>query len=477
MKQKVLIMRCSEYDPARIASIVREGMEELEVRPHGKVLLKPNVVLAHPEVFPHAHTRREFLEGVITAVRERAPDLDELAVGERSGITIPTRFCFDNAGYPPVLRRHGVKTYYFDETEHVPVALSGTAPLRNVIRLPRPVADCDFFINLPKFKAHPWTRLTLSIKNLVGLQDDRHRLLDHNTFLEHKIADLQQAVNTGFIAMDGITAGQKMMLTPTPFPLGAIVMGTNPCAVDSVCCRMVSVEPGDVKHLALASQRGLGPMDADEIEVLGDFPLDEVREKTKNFQFVLERVDRYFNGGNLRCTVGSFPESHSADYCWGGCPGALQEAVHILKGFVPDALPRMKKIRYVVGRVEGPLDLEDDERVIFAGACTSWEGTIQGRKVTIEPSYRSSRTLGPDDTQSNDMLLKTAHALRRCLQSTGPRYLHAPGCPVSVADHVNYLSFLGGLPNPNFDRRMLLPVNAAYLRMRVHRAWNRFRGR
>jgi hypothetical protein len=29
MKHKVLIMKCDDYDPARIAGIIREGMEEL----------------------------------------------------------------------------------------------------------------------------------------------------------------------------------------------------------------------------------------------------------------------------------------------------------------------------------------------------------------------------------------------------------------------------------------------------------------
>ena len=51
-KHKVLIMHCDEYEPTKISGIVKEGMEELGVRPEGKILLKPNVVIAHPEIFP-----------------------------------------------------------------------------------------------------------------------------------------------------------------------------------------------------------------------------------------------------------------------------------------------------------------------------------------------------------------------------------------------------------------------------------------
>ncbi len=92
-KHKVLIMRCDTYDADKIAGIVREGMEELGAVPTGKILLKPNVVVAQREVFPHAFTRAEFLDGVLAATGQAAKDVEEIAVGERSGITIPTRFC------------------------------------------------------------------------------------------------------------------------------------------------------------------------------------------------------------------------------------------------------------------------------------------------------------------------------------------------------------------------------------------------
>ncbi len=474
MKHKVIIRRCERYDAGLIAGIIKEGMQEFGVRPRGRVLFKPNTVLAQPEVFPYAFTRAEFLEGAIMAARELGQDVSQMAVGERCGITIPTRFCFKNAGFLPVLKRQGAQALYFDEARQAPVALSHPERLRDELYLPRPVMDCDFLINLPKFKAHPWTRLTLSLKNFIGLQDDRFRLLDHNTFLEQKIVDLNHAVQAGFIAIDGIVAGQRMMLTPEPFDLGVIVMGVNPCAVDTVGCHMVGVEPRDLIHLKMASQQGLGPMDLAEVEVGGDFPLDELQAKTKDFQFCLERVDDYFGAeSNLSCTVGGFPEKHSRDYCWGGCPGALQEAMHILRGYYPGVDQKMQKVRYVVGKVEGPLDLAPDEKVLFAGACTSWQGEIDGEPVDIQSSYNECRRRTSEEAKSNDMLLKNLEATGKCLKSRSRRWLHAPACTMSVADHVHYLSFLGKVGNPNFDKRTLLPANVAYWQMRGRRAWNR----
>ena len=470
-------MRCDDYDPERISGIVKEGMEELDARPTGKILLKPNVVVAHPDVFPHAFTRKEFLDGVIAATKATAENGREVAVGERSGITMPTRWAFKNAGYPEVIKKHKVKVYYFDEVKQVPIELKGKATLRDTVFVPKPVAETDFLINLPKFKAHPWCRLTLSLKNFIGIQDDRHRLVDHNLFLEHKIADLQEVIQPKFIAIDAIIAGQKMMLTPTPFQMGAIVMGTNSCAVDTVGCHMVHVDPKDLVHLRYASERGFGPMNLEEIDVSGDLPLDEVQGKTKNFEFCVERVDSYFGEeSNLTCTVGIFPEKHSSDYCRGGCPGALQEAMHIFKAYYPNVNKDMKKVRYVVGELDNPLDLDEDEKVFFVGDCTRWAGKINGEDVKIESSYRPPKEVDERKTKSNDLHLKTWKTLWSCFRQKNARYIRAKGCPVSVGDHIHYLSAAAKIKNINFDPRMLVPLNLAYLKMRVSRFLNRFVG-
>ena len=57
-------------DPEKIRRIIREGLEELGLKPHGRTLVKPNLVCAG-ELFEHAHTRPEFAEGVLLALRDR----------------------------------------------------------------------------------------------------------------------------------------------------------------------------------------------------------------------------------------------------------------------------------------------------------------------------------------------------------------------------------------------------------------------
>jgi hypothetical protein len=137
----------------------------------------------------------------------------------------------------------------------------------------------------------------------------------------------------------------------------------------------------------------------------------------------------------------------------------------------------MKKVRYIVGKVDEPLDLDPDEKVIFAGDCTCWQGTINGKNVNIESSYKSPKEVDEQNTQSNDMLLKTWKTLWACFKQKNSRHIHAKGCPVSVGDHVHYLSSIGKIKNVNFDPRMLIALNIAYWKMRTNRLLNRFLGK
>ena len=54
-------------------------------------------------------------------------------------------------------------------------------------------------------------------------------------------------------------------------------------AVDTVGCHMANVDRRSVIHLKLAAERGIGPIDLKNIEIIGNYPLEEVQSKTKNF--------------------------------------------------------------------------------------------------------------------------------------------------------------------------------------------------
>ena len=278
VEPRVILCHAEGYDAQQIRAIVRAGMEELGVFPRGRTLVKPNCVASKPE-FPHAYTRPEFLEGVLLALQDRdRGQVTELAVGERCG---------------PVFERTGVKYYHFDEVPQVEIPLVHERRLRDYLFTPEPVAKADFFVNLPKFKSHPWTTVTFSLKNYIGIQDDRHRLIDHDHRLDEKIADLQHVIQPEFIAIDAITAGEGRMLTPIPRDLNLIVMGNAQVAIDAVCCAIIGVDPRSVDHIRLAHEYGFGPLDLDRITISGDVSLAEAQRRASGFKVGLIRAEKY----------------------------------------------------------------------------------------------------------------------------------------------------------------------------------------
>ncbi|NUP13509.1 MAG: DUF362 domain-containing protein [Polyangiaceae bacterium] len=476
-RPKVILRHCDSYDPGAIRRIVREGLDELGLRPRGRTLVKPNCVASKPQ-FPHAYTRPEFLEGVLLALRDRADDtLEELAIGERCGITVPTRLAFEGADYYPMLKRTGVKHYHFEEVPQVEIPLSHPERLRDYLFTPEPVAKADFFVNCPKFKSHPWTTVTFSLKNYIGIQDDRHRLIDHDHRLDEKIADLQYIVQPEFIAIDAIEAGEGRMLTPIPRHMGLVIMGNCQVAFDAVCCHILGIDPLGVDHIRLAHERGFGPVDLSAIEVTGDVGLADAQARAKGFKVGLIRVEKYFEGTTISAYAGPPPEPERTDYCWGGCPGAIEEAIEILRQFDAQCDAKIPRIHIVFGAYDGPIDAKPGERVIFIGDCAKWEGDIAGKPIKIESLYKDRRTKDPYTAKHEDIYAKMVTVSAKMADSarTGAP-VRLTGCPVSVAEQLLALVYSSDVKNPILEPENAFRFNRAYLGWRANTVAQRLKG-
>jgi len=468
-KPTVILRSCTSYDVETIRAIIREGLEELGLRPFGRTLVKPNLVAAGP-LFPYAYTRPEFGEGVLRALRDvGSSSMTELAAGERCGITVPTRVAMKESGWDDMLAKVDVKRYCFEEEQQVEIPLSHPNRLRDYLFTPEPVARADFFVNCPKFKAHPWTTVTFSLKAYIGIQDDRHRLIDHDHKLDEKIADLQHIIQPSFIAIDAITAGEGRMLTPTPFPLGMIIMGNSQVAFDAVCCNIIGVDPRSVPHIRLAEEHGFGTTDLAQIKISGDVTLDAARARAKGFKVGLIRVEKYFEGTNITAYAGPPPEAEAGDYCWGGCPGAIEEAIEILRVFDKDTDAKMPKLHVVFGNYQGGIDAKPGEKVIFIGDCATWKGELGGKLVEIKNIYKDRSTLDPHTIKSQDIFAKLATAKGKLRGDV----IRLEGCPVSVAEQVLALVSVGGLKNPYYDRENMMTFGRAYLGWKARVTLNR----
>jgi uncharacterized protein (DUF362 family) len=472
----VIIRACPTYDVEAIRHIVREGMEEMDLRPNGRTLIKPNLVASGP-LFENAYTRPEFMEGLLKAIGDRnAGKMTELAVGERCGITIPTRMAFEGANYNPMLERLGVKRYCFEEEPQVEIPLRHADRLRDYLFTPEPIAKADFFVNAPKFKAHPWTTVTFSIKAYIGIQDDRHRLIDHDHRLNEKIADLQYIVQPQLIAIDAITAGEGRMLTPIPFPLKLVILGNNQVAFDAVCCAIIGVDPMTVDHIRFAYERGFGPIELDKIKISGDVTLEQAKERAKGFKVGLIRVEKYFEGTHISAYSGPPPEGENTDYCWGGCPGALEEAIEILRLYDNEVDEKLPHMHIVFGKYDAQIPAKPGEKVIFMGDCASFHGDIGGKMVDVRSVYKDRSTKDPYTAKHDDIFAKMVKVMSKVRDTRGEQVIRIEGCPVSVAEQTLLLVYLGKTKNPYFDGDQMMQFNKAYLQWRSTAAISRLKG-
>jgi uncharacterized protein (DUF362 family) len=475
---RVFLFHCDTYDVERIRALVRSAMEALDLRPSGHTLLKPNLVCAG-EAFAHAYTRPEIAEGVLRALRDRedpGKPMTELAVGERCAITIPTRMVFKEAGYEPVLERTGAKKYCFEEVPQVEIPLRHEGRLRDYLFTPEPVASADFFVNCPKFKAHPWTTVTFSMKNYIGIQDDRHRLIDHDHALNRKVADLQYIVQPQLVVIDAIIAGEGRMLTPIPRNLNLVIVGNNQVAVDSVGCMIVGLDPNGVEHIRLAHERGFGPVSLDQIELAGDVPLEEAKRRAKGFQVGLVRVEKYFEGTNIQAYAGAPPQGSTDDYCWGGCPGVMEEVIEVLRLADEHCDRKLPRIHLVFGRYGGALDVSYGEKVVFVGDCVEWDGKIAGDLVQIRSKYVEREQIDPHHAKHKDVYARMLKMAAKLRELRSKPYIRLEGCPVSVGELILLLAELGGINNPYFDKRSVVVFNRSYLEWRTSSLWKRLTG-
>jgi uncharacterized protein (DUF362 family) len=461
---RVIIRACKAYDVATLRRIYREGLEELGLVPSGRTLVKPNLVAAG-EMFPYAFTRPECGEAMLGALRDVGGNrMTELAAGERCGITVPTRLAFAESGWEAMIARTpGAKRYYFEEEPQVEIPLSHPQRLRDYLYTPEPIARADFFVNMPKFKAHPWTTVTFSLKNYIGIQDDRHRLIDHDHKLNEKIADLQHIIQPQFIAIDAITAGEGRMLTPSPFNLGLIIMGNSQVAFDAVCSAIIGLDPRSVDHIRLAEDYGFGTTDLAKIAISGDVSLDEAKARARGFKVGLIRVEKYFEGTNITAYAGPPPEAEHSDYCWGGCPGAIEEAIEILRVYDKQCDDKLPRMHVVFGKYDGPIAAGPGEKVIFIGDCAEWKGQLQGKPVQIRSLYKDRSTLDPHHAVHQDIFKKLAVTTAKAAVTRNASHLRLSGCPVSVAEQVLALVAVGGLKNPYLDPRQSSKFTRGYL--------------
>ena len=371
-KERVFIREVRDYDPIVIGNVIGEGLEEFGLNGSRvpRITIKPNTVMAHHALAPSAYTRPEFLDGLIQALHAGSNSVPKISIAEKCGAGIPTSRMFRRAGYYRLKKKHNIRLLPIEEARKKKISLH-KGKIHSHITTSREIVDNDLLIYTPKLKSNSLAHgLTAAVKLNVGILCDRERMWNHNHNLDVKIVDLLEVGFPDFIATDAveISLGGNH-LTQHGYPLGVIVMATNPVAHDSVCARIFNLDPFDIPHLRLAYERGYGPLDLSKIDIQGDLSLHAIQNKTKGWKTGFIRADDVECGINV---ISGEP------YCTGGCHGVFLDWLHMIKDRKPDLWKKLPAWTAVIGKYKGDISAE---RVLIIGSCSEIQGRINAKKV------------------------------------------------------------------------------------------------
>jgi uncharacterized protein (DUF362 family) len=133
----------------------------------------------------------------------------------------------------------------------------------------RDVLEADRIINVPIAKHHGSTRLTMSLKNVMGIIGGNRGNIHHD--LDQNIVDLNLVVRWHLIVLDAVrilTAnGPQGGRLQDVRRMDTVIAGTDPVAVDSYAATLFGITGHDVPHVLYASQRGLGEIDFKKVKI------------------------------------------------------------------------------------------------------------------------------------------------------------------------------------------------------------------
>ena len=235
-----------------------------------RVLLKPNLVEFEPESAINTHPK--LVHATLEAFRELGASV---AIAEGPGHRRGTLDLADAAGYFETIPSFEDIFTDLNLDEVSRVRLPRPVSHLRSLYLPHTVLGSDLLVSMPKMKTHHWAGATLAMKNLFGIVPGGiygwPKNVLHWAGIHESIADLHALFPRHFAIVDGIVGMEgNGPIQGRPKPVGVIVSGHDPVAVDATCCRIMQIEPSRIGYLTLAG--GLEGISEENIRQIGEKP-------------------------------------------------------------------------------------------------------------------------------------------------------------------------------------------------------------
>lgn len=230
------------------------------------VVIKPNMGWDRtPEQGANTHPL------VVRILAELALDAGAAKVQVFDNTCNEKRRCYTNSGIIDELEKIGdrrIRWEHIDPRKFVPVDIDrGKSLKRWEIYQDALAADC--YINVPVAKHHGLSRLTLGLKNSMGILGGNRGKLHRN--LGQELADLATVVNpkltvidaTRILLRNGPQGGRPEDVKVTD----TVIACSDPVAADAYATTLFEMQPDEIASTVAAYEMGLGEMEIEKMEI------------------------------------------------------------------------------------------------------------------------------------------------------------------------------------------------------------------
>ncbi|MBI2848880.1 MAG: DUF362 domain-containing protein [Chloroflexi bacterium] len=235
-----------------------------------RVLIKPNIFTAVPGD-KGATTHPQVVNAIVRACREKG---GQVLVGDNpAGMETNSMTTAKKCGIYDASDGHFVNLS--EQVVEVPAGCRYTP----TFFMSKVIFDVDFIINVPIFKTHVLTVLTGAIKNTFGYIAGANKAQMHLKAPTRKrfselLIDVYSKRPPDLHILDALTVMEGNGPRNGPVrPLGKILASTDGVALDATMARMAGIDPAQLHHITLGTERGLGTFEEKEIQIEGTLAL------------------------------------------------------------------------------------------------------------------------------------------------------------------------------------------------------------
>ncbi len=282
MHSKVSIVKCKDYEPERVMEATRKAMNLIGgisafIAPKSKVLVKPNLLMAKGPEFG-IDTHPEIVRAVVRILKEINC---KIYLGDG-----PSVWGSQIEKVDEVYARSGVKKIC--EEEGIELVRFDKRRWRGNLLLTTWLDNCDYVLNLPKFKTHDFMLMTGAVKNLFGLVSGTYKTELHKKYFAQEdfakmLVDIYEETMPALTIVDSIVAmeGDGPGTSGELRKVGLILAGSDCVALDSILALIMGLKPQDILTTKEAAGRGLGVADINSISIFGERLENIIREPFK----------------------------------------------------------------------------------------------------------------------------------------------------------------------------------------------------